>query len=97
MMPPDPLRLTGVAFQGIRSRRLGELTLLKLDKGSNIMDIEKLKRQTEVLRRDAEKLQAKDRPQPVEVLRLQRRTDRVCKRVRRAEEIKAMREEMEEG
>lgn len=59
------------------------------------MNVEKLKRQTEQLRRDAERLQAKDRPQPIELIRLQRRADRVRRRVRRAEEIKAMREELE--
>lgn len=59
------------------------------------MDVENLKRQTEQLKRQTERLQAKDRPEPVEVLRLQRRADKVRRKVRRAEELQEMREELE--
>lgn len=96
-MSKRPLALREISFRGVRSRRLGELTLLRLDKGSNIMDIENLKRQTEQLRRDAERLEAKDRPKPIELIRLQRRARELDRRVSRAEEIKEMREEMEEA
>lgn len=93
-MPLDPLVVRNVSFHGIRSRRLGELTLLELDEGRN-MDVQKLKRETQSLQREAERLEEVDRPDPVKLLRLQRRARELDRKVSRAEEINELQKKLE--
>lgn len=59
------------------------------------MDVQKLKRETESLQREAERLEEVDRPDPVELLRLQRRARELDRKVSRAEEIKELRKKLE--